>query len=147
MHDIAKGIVPVRAARALGAPAEIVAAAAFAVVVGHVYPVFFGFRGGKGVATGFGALVALVPLAACSAIGLFALTVIATRYVSLASLLAAATLPVLALLYSRLGWSPALSRSALALTCACAGLVILRHSQNLKRLLAGTERRLGEGRK
>jgi glycerol-3-phosphate acyltransferase PlsY len=145
--DIAKGIVPVRAARALGAPAEIVAAAAFAVVVGHVYPVFFGFRGGKGVATGFGALVALVPLAACSAIGLFALTVIATRYVSLASLLAAATLPVLALLYSRLGWSPALSRSALALTCACAGLVILRHSQNLKRLLAGTERRLGEGRK
>jgi len=145
--DIAKGIVPVRAARALGAPAEIVAAAAFAVVLGHVYPIFFGFRGGKGVATGFGALVALVPLATCSAITVFALTVVATRYVSLGSLLAAATLPVLAQLYSRIGWSPALSRSVLALTCACAGLVILRHSANLKRLLAGTERRLGEGRK
>jgi glycerol-3-phosphate acyltransferase PlsY len=145
--DIAKGIVPVRAARALGAPAEIVAAAAFAVVLGHVYPLFFGFRGGKGVATGFGALVALVPLAACTAIVLFALTVIATRYVSLGSILAASALPLLALLYSRLGWSPALSRSALALTCACAGLVILRHSANLERLLAGSERRLGEPRR
>lgn len=144
--DIAKGIVPVRVARALGAPTEVVAAAAFAVVVGHVFPLFFGFRGGKGVATGFGALVALLPLAAGSAMAVFALTVLMTRYVSLGSLLAAAALPVLAVLFARLGWSPALSGSALALTCACAGLVVFRHSDNLKRLFAGTERRLGEGR-
>jgi glycerol-3-phosphate acyltransferase PlsY len=144
--DISKGIVPVRVARALGAPTEVVAAAAFAVVVGHVFPLFFGFRGGKGVATGFGALVALLPLAAGSAMAVFALTVLMTRYVSLGSLLAAATLPVLAVLFARLGWSPALSGSALALTCACAGLVVFRHSDNLKRLFSGTERRLGEGR-
>ncbi len=144
--DIAKGIVPVRVARALGAPAEVVAAAALAVVVGHVFPLFFGFRGGKGVATGFGALVALLPLAAGTAMAIFALTVVATRYVSLGSVVAAAALPLLAALYARLGWSPGLSGSALALTCACTGLVVLRHSQNLKRLLAGSEHRLGEGR-
>lgn len=145
--DIAKGILPVRAARALGAPGEIVAAAAFAVVLGHVYPLFFGFRGGKGVATAFGALVALLPLAACSAVVLFVSTVMATRYVSLGSMVAAASLPVLAILFARLGWAPGVSSSTLALTCACTGLVILRHSANLKRLLDGSERRLGEGRK
>jgi glycerol-3-phosphate acyltransferase PlsY len=144
--DITKGIVPVRVARALGAPSEIVAAAAFAVVVGHVFPVFFGFRGGKGVATGFGALVALLPLAACTAVAIFALTVVTTRYVSLGSILSAAALPVLAVLFARLGWAHEVPRSALVLTCACGGLVVYRHAENLGRLLAGTERRLGEGR-
>ncbi len=144
--DITKGLVPVRVARALGAPAEVIAAAAFAVVLGHVFPLFFGFRGGKGVATGFGALAALLPLAACSAVAIFAATVFATRYVSLGSVLAAASLPLLAALFSHIGWSPELSTSALALTCACAGLVIVRHAENLKRLFSGTERRLGAGR-
>ncbi len=144
--DIAKGIVPVRVARALGAPSEVVAAAAFAVIVGHVFPLFFGFRGGKGVATGFGALVALLLLAACAALAIFTVTVVATRYVSLGSVLSAAALPVLAVLFARLGWSHEVSRSALALTCACAGLVVLRHADNVKRLVTGTERRLGEGR-
>ena len=144
--DIAKGILPVRAARAFGAPSEVVAAAAFAVVVGHVFPLFFGFRGGKGVATGFGALMALLPLAASASLAVFALTVAATRYVSLGSVLSAAAFPVLALLFTRFGWSPVLSSSALALACACAGLVVLRHAGNLQRLFAGTERRLGEGR-
>ena len=144
--DIAKGIVPVRVARALGAPSEVVAAAAFAVIVGHVFPLFFGFRGGKGVATGFGALVALLPRAACAAIAIFTVTVVATRYVSLGSVLSAAALPVLAVLFARLGWSHEVSRSALALICACAGLVVFRHAENVKRLLTGTERRLGEGR-
>ncbi len=144
--DIGKGIVPVRMARALGAPAEVVAAAAFAVIAGHVFPIFFGFRGGKGVATGFGALVSLFPLAGGTALVVFTAVVIATRFVSLGSVLAAAALPVLALLYARFGWSPDLSRNALALACACSGLVILRHSGNLQRLFEGTERRLGEGR-
>lgn len=145
--DIAKGIVPVRAARALGAPAEIVAAAAFAVVVGHVFPVFFGFRGGKGVATGFGALLALLPLVACAAAVTFAVVVMATRYVSLASVSAAVALPALALLFARLGWTAPVPGSVLAFACGCAGLVLLRHSGNLRRLAAGKERRLGAGRK
>ncbi len=144
--DITKGIVPVRVARALGAPAEVVAAAAFAVVIGHVFPLFFGFRGGKGAATGFGALVALLPLAACAAVAIFAITVLATRYVSLGSVLSAVALPGLALLFARLGWAHEVSSSALVLTIACAGLVVLRHGDNVRRLLAGTERRLGEGR-
>jgi len=144
--DITKGIVPVRVARALGAPAGIVAAVAFAVILGHVFPLFFGFRGGKGVATGFGALVSLFPLAGGTALAMFALVVIATRFVSLGSVLSAAALPGLSLLYARFGWSPEVSRSALALACACSGLVILRHSGNLQRLFHGTERRLGEGR-
>ncbi len=79
-------------------------------------------------------------------LAVFALTVVATRYVSLGSVLAAAAFPVLAVLFSRLGWSPVLSSSALALACACAGLVVFRHAGNLQRLFAGTERRLGEGR-
>jgi len=145
--DIAKGVVPVRAAQALGAPVGVVAAAAFAVVVGHVFPVFFGFRGGKGVATGFGALVSLFPLAGSTALAIFALVVIATRFVSLGSVLSAAAVPGLSVLYSRCGWSPALPGSALALACACSGLVILRHAGNLQRLLAGTEGRLGESRR
>ncbi len=145
--DIAKGIVPVRAARTLGAPAEIVAAAAFAVVVGHVFPVFFGFRGGKGVATGFGALLALLPLVACAAAVTFAVVVMATRYVSLASVSAAVALPALALLFARLGWTAPVPESVLAFACGCAGLVLLRHSGNLRRLAAGKERRLGADRK
>ncbi|MEO7972001.1 MAG: glycerol-3-phosphate acyltransferase, partial [Thermoanaerobaculia bacterium] len=120
--------------------------AAFAVVVGHVFPLFFGFRGGKGVATCFGALVALLPLAACSAAAIFATTVVATRYVSLGSILSAAALPLLAVLFARLGWAHDLQPGALALTCACSGLVIVRHAGNLKRLFAGNERRLGAGR-
>ncbi|MEO8195573.1 MAG: glycerol-3-phosphate 1-O-acyltransferase PlsY [Thermoanaerobaculia bacterium] len=143
--DITKGIVPVRLARALGAPSEVIAAAAFAVVLGHVFPLFFGFRGGKGVATGFGALVALLPLAACTAVAIFAVIVRATRYVSLGSVLSAVALPGLALLFARLGWAHELPTSALVLTFACAGLVVLRHGENVRRLLAGTERRLGEG--
>jgi glycerol-3-phosphate acyltransferase PlsY len=144
--DIAKGIVPVRLARALGAPAEIVATAAFAVVLGHVFPIFFGFRGGKGVATAFGALSSLFPLAGCTALAIFLLLVASTRLVSLGSLLAAVAVPVLALLYARLGWAPSVPPVVLALACACSGLVVLRHAGNAMRLVAGTERRLGQGR-
>ena len=144
--DIAKGVAPVLGARALGAPPEVVAAAAFAVVVGHVFPVFFGFRGGKGVATGFGALISLFPLAGATALLIFILVVISTRFVSLGSVLSAAALPALSVLFARSGWTPAVPRGALALACACSGLVVLRHSGNLRRLLAGSERRLGEGR-
>lgn len=144
--DITKGILPVLVARALGAPAGITAAVAFAVVLGHVFPIFFGFRGGKGVATGFGALVSLYPLAGSTALAVFALIVVSTRLVSLGSVLSAAAVPPLSLLYARLGWSPAVPRSALAFVCACSGLVLLRHAGNLERLFAGNERRLGEGR-
>jgi glycerol-3-phosphate acyltransferase PlsY len=145
--DIGKGIVPVRVARALGAPAEIVAAAALAVILGHVFPVFFGFRGGKGVATGFGALLSLFPLPGVAALVIFLVLVFGTRYVSLGSIAAAAALPFFAWLFGRAGWTPAATSGALAIACAAAGVVLLRHAGNFRRLLAGSERRLGEARR
>jgi glycerol-3-phosphate acyltransferase PlsY len=144
--DIAKGIVPVRVARALGAPAEIVAAAALAVVVGHVFPIFFGFRGGKGVATGFGALLSLFPMAGAASLVIFLALVFATRYVSLGSIAAAAALPPIAWALGRAGITPAPSPPVLALACSTVGVVLLRHAGNFRRLLAGSERRLGQGR-
>jgi len=145
--DIAKGIVPVRIARALGAPAEIVAAAALAVILGHVFPLFFGFRGGKGVAAGFGALLQLFPLPGVAALVIFLGLVISTRYVSLGSIFAAASLPLAAWLFGRAGWAPAPSPMVLAIACASVAVVLLRHTGNIGRLLAGEERRLGEARR
>lgn len=144
--DIGKGIVPVRIARAFGAPSEVAAAAALAVIVGHVFPLFFGFRGGKGVATGFGALLSLFPLAGGLALVIFLALVISTRFVSLGSVVAALALPLFAWLAGRLGWSRAPSGAALALTVLAVAVVALRHSGNIRRLLAGEERRLGAAR-
>jgi glycerol-3-phosphate acyltransferase PlsY len=142
--DIAKGLVPVRLAQSLGAPSEIAAGAGLAAIAGHVYPLFFGFRGGKGVATGFGVFVALFPLAGGAALALFVGTVALTRVVSLGSIVAAAAVPWLAAVFARLGWAPPVSRVELLLTVGGAGLVLFRHRTNLARLWAGTERRLGE---
>ena len=145
--DIAKGIVPVRVSRALGAPPEIAAAAALAVVLGHVFPLFFGFRGGKGVATGFGALLQLFPLSGVAAVVIFLALVIATRYVSLGSIAAAASLPLSAWWFGRAGWASEPSPAVLALAIATVGVVLVRHAGNFRRLFAGTERRLGEARR
>ena len=144
--DVAKGIVPVRVAQSLGAPAEVAAGAGLAAIVGHVFPVWFGFRGGRGVATGFGVFVALFPLAAVAALAVFLVLVVLTRLVSFGSIVAAALVPVFALWGARRGLSPPLTGTTLALTAACSGVVLLRHVSNLKRLIAGTERRLGEKR-
>jgi glycerol-3-phosphate acyltransferase PlsY len=144
--DIGKGIFPVRVARMLEAPPEIVAAAALAAVLGHVFPVFFGFRGGKGVATGFGALVSLLPLPAGAALGVFLVVVAVTRYVSVGSILAALSVPFFAVLLARPGWIAPTPPVALALAGATAAVVVLKHFGNLQRLIAGNERRLGRRR-
>ena len=141
--DIGKGIAPVRLARQLEAPPEIVAGAALAAVLGHVFPVYFGFRGGKGVATGFGAFVSLLPLPAGAALALFLAVVMATRYVSVGSIRAALSVPAFALVFARLGWIAPTPPLALTLAGATAAVVILKHVGNLQRLVAGTERRLG----
>lgn len=142
--DIAKGLVPVEAARRLAFSPEIVAGTALAAVVGHVYPLYFGFRGGKGVATGFGALVALFPFAGVLAFVLFLVVVMATRYVSVGSVVAASSVPLLALLVGALGWAARPRPAVLLLAAALAAVVVARHRQNFRRLSAGTERRLGE---
>jgi glycerol-3-phosphate acyltransferase PlsY len=135
--DVLKGYVAVVAGAALGAGAPAaVAVATVAAVVGNCWSVFLRFRGGKGVATGLGAVLYTVPLATVAALPVFVVVLATTRFVSLASLLAAACVPFGALvLYSR---SAALAALAVAL------IVIARHHANIARLRAGTESRLGQ---
>jgi glycerol-3-phosphate acyltransferase PlsY len=142
--DIGKGYLPVALAKRLGFAPELIGGAALAAVLGHVFPAFFGFRGGRGVATGFGALLALFPLAAGAALVVFVTTVLVTRYVSVGSIVAALGVPPLAWAFGAAGWAPAPAPSALALAALCVAVVVARHASNLRRLAAGTERRLGE---
>lgn len=142
--DIAKGIVPVEMTRRLGGGAEMQAGAALAAIVGHVFPVWFGFRGGKGVATGFGVFVALFPLAGALALAVFLALVFATRFVSVGSVAAALVVPPAAWTFGRVGWAAPVSTTTITLASLCAALVVVRHVPNFRRLAQGSERRLGE---
>jgi glycerol-3-phosphate acyltransferase PlsY len=110
--------------------------AAIAAVLGHVFPVWLRFRGGKGVATGAGAFFPLAPLAAGLSMVVFAATLAVSRYVSVSSIVAAASLPIMAALFGAPG---AVSLSA----ALCVGVIAWKHRPNLERLLAGAERRVG----
>jgi glycerol-3-phosphate acyltransferase PlsY len=136
MLDFAKGAAAVMIARAVAPQTALPAWAAVAAVLGHMYPVWLRFRGGKGVATGVGAFLPLVPLAAVAAFVAFGLVLLATRYVSLGSIAGAITLAALAFLS---GPSPAVARAAAGL----ALLIVWKHRGNLKRISHGTESRLG----
>ena len=116
-----------------------VSAAALLAVVGHTFPVWLGFRGGKGVATGLGSFAVFAPISVLVAAGVFVLVLAAFRYVSLASILAVATFPVCAWWMREHRDAPA----ALALMTLTALLIIAKHHQNIRRLLAGTENRFG----
>jgi len=137
--DVAKGYLAVAAAGALAGDAGARAAAAVAAIIGNCWSVFLGFRGGKGVATGLGALLNLVPWAVAPAIPVWLAVAVTTRYVSLGSILGAACVPLGALL---LGYGA----PAMLAAIAGAAIIIARHHDNIGRLLAGTERRLGRGR-
>lgn len=134
--DAVKGAVPVVLARALGASTGVTAAVGLTTVVGHVYPCWLRFRGGKGVSTACGAFGVLAPAATLVAAGAFAIVVAATRYVSAGSVLAGLTLAPAA---AALG-SP---RETVTAGIVAGVLIIVRHRANLARLAAGTERRLG----
>ncbi len=144
--DIAKGVTAVVVPRILAAPPGVVGSAAVAVVLGHVYPIFFGFRGGKGVATSAGALGALAPVAMVLGIVLFAGVVAWKKYVSLGSIVTAAAFPFLAWACYRLGWSDYGGAWLLGAAAAIAFLIVIRHASNLRRLQNGTEPRLAEAR-
>jgi glycerol-3-phosphate acyltransferase PlsY len=116
--------------------------AALFAIVGHIFPIWLRGKGGKGVATSFGAFLALSPWAALSALGVFAVLVVLTRYVSLASVAASLSLPFFVLLFSRAP-STGVFRVALFL---CAVLVIGKHGRNIARLARGTEYRFGKPR-
>jgi acyl phosphate:glycerol-3-phosphate acyltransferase len=123
-----------------GVPARNVEAlAALCAVLGHMFPIWLGFRGGKGVATGFGVFLVAAPWAALAAIALFALVTALTRYVSLGSILGAACFPAFAWFTVR-GEKPAFF---IAVQIAVALLIVVKHHPNIRRLLTGTEHRFG----
>ena len=111
---------------------------ALTAMLGHVFPVWLGFKGGKGVATALGVYLALCWPAALGALGVFLLIAVITRYISLASILGAAVLPVLFLLFRP-------ERSPMVVGCVLfsALLVILKHHANISRLKSGTESKFG----
>ena len=131
--DAGKGAVAVAIGAHLG-PA-IAAPAAFAVVVGHVFPPWLGFHGGKGVATAGGAMLALVWPVGLGVIATWFVVAAATRYSSLAAIAAAVLAPVYALLWTGAG-------AVTAAVLAIALLVLLRHRDNVRRLLRGEESRI-----
>jgi glycerol-3-phosphate acyltransferase PlsY len=147
--DVGKGAAAVVAARALGATSGVVGAAAVAVMLGHVYPVFLGFRGGKGVAASAGAMAALAPLPLVLALAVFVLVVAWKRYVSLGSVAAGLAFPLLMLLCRRLGWGRLAGGEGawvLAAGAAVGLLILFKHTDNLARIRAGAESRIGEAR-
>ena len=117
------------------------AAAAISVIVGHIFPVWLRFRGGKGVATGVGVFLMLSPLAVALAALIFALVVWRTRYVSLGSMLAAVAIPVFVLMLH--AFIPPVESLAPMMTAAIAGaaLIVIAHRENIRRLMNGSENR------
>ena len=142
--DAAKGALAALAARWLLMPDFgvnwWVAAACVAVVLGHVFPVWLKFRGGKGVATGLGVFLTLTPAAVALAAFVFVAVVWATRYVSLGSITATATLPLFVWLLSRWGDANTVAHAPVMTVATIGGaLIIFMHRANIGRLLRGTE--------
>jgi glycerol-3-phosphate acyltransferase PlsY len=135
--DVAKGVGSVLVAERLTVGATGPAAAGLAAIVGHIYPVWLRFRGGKGVATACGVFSVLTPAALGPAVALFVGSVWLTRYVSLGSVLASVALgPVAYALDAPLAF--------VACAVAAAAVIVFRHRSNLARLVSGTERRIGQ---
>ncbi len=151
--DVLKGVLAVllwelaasRLDLAAATRGNLVALAALCAILGHIYPVWLGFRGGKGVATAFGVFLALAPWAALAALAVFVLVFAASRYVSLGSILSAVAFPVFALLIPdavRGARTPWLT----AVLFVIPLIVIVKHHQNIARLMNGTEYRFGKTR-
>lgn len=134
--DAGKGAAAVALAQRFDGSGVLAALAAAGVVVGHVFPVWLGFQGGKGVATGAGAFAPVAPLASLAAVATFGVVLALTRYVSVGSIAGAVMLS--AMLFALHAPAP-VARVGVLL----AFLIVLKHGQNIERLAKGSERRLG----
>ena len=137
--DAAKGWVAVWLAGWLGADAVGIAVAGIAAFLGHVFPLFLKFKGGKGVATAVGVLAGFNGTLALICAGVWLLVAVVTRYSSLAALVAAISMPVAA-------YALGLGNIVLIAVSAMSIVLVLRHRDNIKRLLAGTEGKLGKNK-
>lgn len=134
--DVGKGAAVVGIAYSASSNAAVPAATGAAAVVGHIYPVWLRFHGGKGVAVAAGVFSVLTPIATAVAAALFVFVVFATRYVSLGSIAATTALPPAA-------WLSGAPPVVVSVAGSIAALILFRHRSNIARLLAGTERRVG----
>lgn len=137
--DVVKGYAATWIGSHAGADPGWAGAAAVLAVAGNCWPVFLGFRGGKGVATGLGAFLRITPWAIVPAAAVWLVLVASLRFVSLASICAVLGLPPAIL---ALGYPPVLAASGLVI----ALIIVARHHENIRRLLAGTENRFGQPR-
>ena len=135
--DVAKGAASVLVAQRLGEGLATPVAAGVAAIVGHVYPAWLSFRGGKGVATSCGVFAVLTPAALLPALALFVVTVWITKYISLGSMIATVTLPIVAYAIE----TPPVVIDG---TVLAAALILFRHRTNMARIWAGTERTIGQ---
>jgi len=137
IFDIGKGFLPVFLMLRLFSDERAALLCGFLAVLGHIFPVFIRFKGGKGVATAAGAYLAFAPALALMSAGIFLIAVVTTRYVSLGSLLAMLSFPLISLMLEE--------NAAVVIMSLCVFfLILLRHKGNIYRLVAGTERKLGE---
>jgi acyl phosphate:glycerol-3-phosphate acyltransferase len=134
--DVAKGTLAVALATVVHAGVTLTALAAAAAVVGHIYPVWLRFHGGKGVAVAAGVFGILTPIATALAAGLFLVIVWVTRYVSLGSIAATVALPPAA-------WITGEPKAVVLAAAGSGALILFRHRGNIRRLREGTERRMG----
>lgn len=135
LGDAIKGVIPVLIAQWMEAPSHILALVALAAFLGHLYPVFFGFRGGKGVATAFGVLIALSWPVGLAVLGTWLLLTKLFKISSLSALIAAVLLPFYM-------WLLAPQPGFIALAIVLSIMLIWRHRSNIKELIAGTEEKI-----
>ena len=135
--DVGKGAAAVLVARALGLGDWIQVLAGLTALAGHIWPVWLNFKGGKAVATGFGMFLGLAWPVGLASFGVFLLTLWLFRIVSLSSVLAAISLPLLMIRFSGIG-------SYILVALVAMGLVLWRHRSNLSRILEGSEPKVGQ---
>lgn len=141
--DAAKGWFAVWAAIRLGASGNLLAAVTFAVFIGHLYPVFLKFKGGKGVATALGVMIAIEPMLAVASAATWIIIVVCFKYSSLGAIVCAIFAPVFYVFGAIMhAWTV---QWPLAIVIAAIGVLLLyRHRANIGRLVSGTEPRLGK---